>query len=45
MRLVILPNSSNARKVMTANDLLGLDIPLTIVDLRSGAQKTPRFWR
>ena len=43
MKLHIFPVSPNAKKVMMANVLTGLDLPMEVVDLRSGAQSTPEF--
>ena len=43
MKLHIFPASPNARKAVTANGLLGLDIDVVTVDLQAGAQKTPEF--
>ncbi len=43
MRLHIFPASPNARKAMTANELLGLNLETVVVDLQSGAQTSPEF--
>lgn len=43
MKLHVFPPSPNARKTMMANHATGLNIPLEIVDLQSGAQKTEAF--
>lgn len=41
MKLHVFPPSPNSRKVMVVKTLLGLNLPLNIVDLRTGAQKAP----
>lgn len=43
MKLHVAPPSPNARKTMTANGLLGLNIETVLVDLRSGAHKSAEF--
>lgn len=43
MKLHVFPPSPNSRKVIVANALLGLNLPLTVIDLRTGAQKAPEF--
>ncbi len=43
MKLHIFPASPNARKTVTANELLGLNIETAVVDLQAGAQKSPEF--
>jgi len=43
MRLHLFPASPNGRKVMMANELLGLNIETVVVDLRNGEQKSAEF--
>ncbi|MCB1340905.1 MAG: glutathione S-transferase family protein [Pseudooceanicola sp.] len=43
MKLHVFPPSPNSRKVMVVNALLGLNLPLVPVDLRTGAQKSAEF--
>lgn len=43
MKLHVFPPSPNARKVMMANEMMGLNIPLEIVDLQAGDQRRPEF--
>lgn len=43
MKLYIFPASFNARKAVTVNALLGLDIETVEVDLMGGAQKSAEF--
>lgn len=38
MKLYVFPPSPNSRKVLTANNFLGLDLPVNIVDLQAGDQ-------
>ena len=42
-RLHVFPPSPNSRKVIMLNAHLGLNLPLTMVDLQSGGQKDPAF--
>lgn len=43
MKLHVFPPSPNAKKAMFVNAHLGLNLPLQIVDLRSGAQQSPEY--
>ncbi|MEM7317629.1 MAG: glutathione S-transferase family protein [Pseudomonadota bacterium] len=43
MKLHVFPPSPNSRKVLFANGALGLNLPVEIVDLQSGAQKAPEI--
>ena len=43
MKLHVAPPSPNARKTMTANGLLGLNIETILVDIRAGAHKSAEF--
>lgn len=43
MKLHVFPPSPNSRKVLFANAALGLDLPVEIVDLTTGAQSRPEF--
>ena len=43
MKLHTFPASPNARKTLTANELLGLNLEIVTVDLQAGAQKSPEF--
>jgi len=43
MKLHIFPASPNARKAVTANELLGLNIETVVVDLPNGAHKSAEF--
>ena len=43
MKLHTFPASPNARKTLTANGLLGLNLETVTVDLSQGAQKSPEF--
>lgn len=43
MKLHVFPASPNARKVLVANALLGLNIPVEIVDLPGGGHRSAEF--
>lgn len=43
MKLHVFPPSPSARKVMIGNVEMGLNLPLEMVNLQTGAQKSPAF--
>ncbi|WP_323776028.1 glutathione S-transferase family protein [Leisingera sp.] len=43
MKLPVFPPSPNSRKVLVVNSLLGLDLPVRIVDLQAGEQFQEAF--
>ena len=43
MKLHVFPASPNAKKVLMVNELLGLNVPVQLVDITQGAHKSPAF--